>query len=835
MSRRILGTCVLASLSVFLAAEPTGAVETAAATASKRVSPRTEVEWEIAEIVAHIAEMASYARTKTLDPNVRVDVLDAPSEKGLWLAVQAGGLQAPLVAEIATGDFTISPEAYAGITGELLARLELRSQGTTKSDGAALLQRLTDFTLPQIQTENKRVSVWLTQEPLNPAAHDEAALILGTLALKEQAGTLYDNRDACIKASAHLAVATALRGGKPPELAGRLAREVILACYADDAGVADRLKMWRAAGNLSKGEEAWLNALTIRCIGDWHLLKQPLTASLLERIMHYRALCSHVNGLTGLDFLRKRNTEPIADWGQIAAPYGVETGNVFAKATLMLDLKDLAGVYEATKGRPPAQSDGLAAILAATATRAVEADDKGARLAAIPWSTWSRYFERHVIQAAVNIHQHLVLRLGLRDEGKALRLQMEQLLKGVEFQPLAAALFVDGKVGEDKGGRQMTRWVADPEVMRAAYAFIESHAERIPSTMWYYVTESGATHPPGARGYHAWFAVTKAGPLDVTHSPFWGYNLGSVPEARLDLLMARSPGFVTALQTGANRLKRAPTTLVQFDQLYSRLLDTDLWVMRQRLGWLWDDAAAFETQFKKVAALDPDEWFGLGDTFVGKGMEEKAADAYQHAIDEGRNGLRTCNNSMWLIDYYLEKGKIAEARKVATTAAEVECSAGFEAMAGFHESQKHFDDAERFYKKMAERYSEERALFAFYARHEGESERFKEAGAAGVKKLFPEGLARVKLSDFSGAPSDGVEVRGDTERSRRVGIVKGVVIGAVDGYRVRDLVQYSYIQGLSTKPEITLTYWDGKAWQETTGRGRLRRVGASMGTYTSKK
>ncbi len=827
-----------AGLLAILFAVTAGATEPAAANAENRRKPRTEVEWEIAEIVAHIAETAAYAKTKTLDPHFQVDVVDRPSAKGLWVAVQTSGSEPVLISEIATGDFTVSFESYVGLTTELLARFGLRAESATISDGAALLQRLTDFTLTQLQTENQRVSAWLTREPLNPAAHEEAALILAALGLKERAGYhLADQREACLKATAHLALATSLRGEKGElGMVGRLARESILASYGDDAGVADRLKMWRALGKPSRGEEAWLNALTLYCTGDWRVLNQPLTASLLERMMYVQALRVHRGTSSALGFFRKRNAEVISDWGQIFAPYNVESGNIFAKATFFLALKDVGDIYKSTTGRSPALSDRLADILSAKVTRGVEADPEGQHLVVIPWSTWSRFFERHLIHAVLDAHSHLVTQLGLREEGKTLRVQAEKLLEGVELFPLLRSLLLNNKPHEEKDAKDTPIWTADPETMRAAYAFLESNPQRVTAAMWFHITgPAGAIHPPGAPGYHAWFAVGPAGPLDVTHSPFAGYNVAAVPDARLELLARRMPYSFGVLEMCARRTHRTPATVAQFDQLYSSLVETDEDVMKRRAALLGDDTESLH-EYEKIAALDPDEWSSVAARLVEKGHDDEAAVAYQREMDEAYNRVHACNDAKWLVDYYVDKNNVEEARKVATMAAEVYCSAGLETMARFYESQKQYDDAERFYKKMVERYSEETELSAFYVRHEKQGGgRFKALAAAGLKKLFPDGPERVKLSDFSGPPSDGVEVQSDSERSRRIGIAKGVIIGALDGYRVHSLHQYERVKALSRKPESALVYWDGKTWAETTGSGRLRRIGATMGTYAPKK
>lgn len=69
------------------------------------------------------------------------------------------------------------------------------------------LGTLLGFSEQSIEAENVRISEWLSEEPDNPFAQEQAALVLGTLAMKENSGWFWDPRDICNHAAAHLAVA----------------------------------------------------------------------------------------------------------------------------------------------------------------------------------------------------------------------------------------------------------------------------------------------------------------------------------------------------------------------------------------------------------------------------------------------------------------------------------------------------------------------------------------------------------------------------------------------------------------------------------------------------
>jgi len=71
--------------------------------------------------------------------------------------------------------------------------------------------------------------------------------------------------------------------------------------------------------------------------------------------------------------------------------------------------------------------------------------------------------------------------------------------------------------------------------------------------------------------------------------------------------------------------------------------------------------------------------------------------------------------------------------------------------------------------------------------------RFADAARAARARLFPKGLERV--AEPVAANPDGVRVLRCTVRFERLGLRKGDLIVAIDGYRVHDLRQYRCLRG----------------------------------------
>ncbi len=71
---------------------------------------------------------------------------------------------------------------------------------------------LTNPTAETLIREDKRLSAGLTSDPLDPELHEQAALLVGSFAMRESAGFSFcDLRPYLSKITAHLAIAKAVR------------------------------------------------------------------------------------------------------------------------------------------------------------------------------------------------------------------------------------------------------------------------------------------------------------------------------------------------------------------------------------------------------------------------------------------------------------------------------------------------------------------------------------------------------------------------------------------------------------------------------------------------
>ena len=90
--------------------------------------------------------------------------------------------------------------------------------------------------------------------------------------------------------------------------------------------------------------------------------------------------------------------------------------------------------------------------------------------------------------------------------------------------------------------------------------------------------------------------------------------------------------------------------------------------------------------------------------------------------------------------------------------------------------------------------------------------------------VFPSGLERVSISDLTSppAPGEGGRITGRFQNTARFGLVKGDVVVAINGYRIRNDRQWGLLWSLDDKPEATTIVWRQGRYIEV--KGRMKRM-----------
>ncbi len=307
-----------------------------------------------------------------------------------------------------------SSQAYVPFCEAAMAQLKVPNASVGRTPKGNPLNNLLDFSESSIEAENARISKWLTEESDNPFAQEQAALVLGTLAMKENSGSFWDPRDICNHATAHLAVARSLKPAPELALEGQLA-ECLVGLIADTkkecAEELDRMaKITRAPKELG----AWLRAARMRNSRDWRLADKPEKASGLEQVEYFRALSEAVSIGQAMRWLETKAVLPRQDWTRIILEFSfsVEAGHVFASKAVGSELALMQAMFPNRFNK-----DSLIVALNEAPNGVIVTDSSGkSSLPVISNGMWAQFFQRHFCHAVLETADFLRSIWGVRDQ-----------------------------------------------------------------------------------------------------------------------------------------------------------------------------------------------------------------------------------------------------------------------------------------------------------------------------------------------------------------------------------------------------------------------------------
>lgn len=270
--------------------------------------------------------------------------------------------------------------------------------------------------------------------------------------------------------------------------------------------------------------------------------------------------------------------------------------------------------------------------------------------------------------------------------------------------------------------------------------------------------------------------------------------------------------------------------------LYGAMLPYSVTALQTVAGTVYDQPGRYEKLMVQAAELNPACYYTLGDYFLNRTNENKAAFYIDKACDTDPDSVRVANQAIWRVRYYLKKGQPEKARQIADFAGEVYSYDGLESKAIFFETTSNYDGAFEWYAKIDERYNDPGPVLGFCARYRAQTgdRRFEPEVQKRIRKLFPDGIEKVALHDFHGRPKDGVLIEQENDLLKSDGMKRGDVIVAVYGVRVHNFKQYSYGRELKSAPELDLIVWQGDAYREFKPSVPDHRFGLDFGDYPPK-
>jgi len=793
---------------------------------------QTESQYIVETIVADLVEQIAFAATgRVPDPQkLRVasrersePTVDTPS---YTLEIEAGPERKPLSVELKINGSIWSPKVYEALAVELAKSFSLTGSLPSKPDNSTLLTRLTDGKAATIEQENLRLSAALEKDFRNPGLHEEAALLLGAFVFRDCAGRFSDIRAPLCRLSAHLTMAHLFRGGGAPGTNGQMAELILLTSMHNQSEVLKKLETLDAKDELMK---PLLRAVRYRVTGDYRDAARIKGAAPLERLEWFQALCDFGDNAPGawskITEEEQQRVDFIRRVGQ--SRYSVELGHYVLRLGGPLELGEVGAIAALSRGRQLQASD-LIKVLNELPERCFSLAAGGKpSVRVIGWGQWAYFLQRHLcsfIQTSFDFAQH---KWGDHDTAKEFAAECEK-----QFGQLRLYPFV----------RRFTSLEAQAyhQAVDDALKVAQTTPHLVPCTAWCYLS------------YPVQFAPLYE--ADPTHQIGNWFSRSPLPGTAYDLEGRLDPPILPHGAEAIARVEKLREIAPYHGQLifylvrekyhdrpnYEQILNLCRPVLPYTIVALWGVAHTVENQpeeYEKILLpavdLNPICGYGLANNAARHHQRDKAAQYYDQACHADTDEVRIASYAEWRVNYWLEKGQIDRARRIADQAGETYSYRGLEAKAAFLEATTNYDGAFQYFAKIEERYEDSMPLLEFCLRHKGrrENSRYDAEVEKRLKKIFPEGMKKVSLSEFQGQPADGVQIRQENLLLKAAGMKLGDVIVALHGVRVHSLQQYAYVRDFNSSNELDLIVWQGDAYREIKASPPKRRFGVDFGDY----
>jgi hypothetical protein len=835
---------------------------------------QTEDNWLAATICREIAEMAFVAAhpDQTL-PDIKIQAQVDPDKPAIHVEVSGfeQGNDATVVSDL-TPVFAWDAHGYAPLARRFLGNVAT-APPEPASDATDILSHLLSLTGSELALEDVRVSTDLQQKPSSPEIHEQAALLLTALALRENAGIYSDNRILLSRATAHLALAEALRGNQPATWPGLVAEGAIRTLSGRELDALGYLDGLDARGDGPPSAKSWIAALRVVAKQDWRAADVNAASPLLLKIAWFQVIARDLSGIVATHHLDEIVPEPEAkpnattepppnpqldlpDWGRalVATEYDFseENGSRFLAANGPRELSELAETLK-IEGDPAADAENLAGAFAEPEHGTVSRDANGKLTVRVIGPAAFKYsVRRHLFQNLSAIRGLAMEMESGKTEIEAYLSRMDVRFRGVSQYELTHstgdAAQTQVMVDRMHAAKQTWRvWEIPPlpdcyhlpggDLLNSFYSravpFGTAYRpeERVAIMDRLASTEVNKYAKRAQKEYRDMMASMPAGPKRDAAAQAWLADQNAHPERVM--LRDRSPVAKELLKLAPDDYTLA-TDEIPPEQLLTvaaPFLDYNMRALL-RIQKVEDrmplPEAQYEAVYRRQVALDPDLYFGLAYLLFQQGREDEAAAMDRLGYAQAYDVVYMSNAADNLVEYDVTHGLSDEAKTVAQRAADVGSVGGMRTQMRYLESVNQLEPAEKLGQQIMESYGNERPLHAFYVRHR---DQYPAQYRVEVTRTFPDGLKKADLASFTGKPKSGCQIKSDTAVLRKAQLQKEDVIVALDGYAVNSAAQYGFIWNFTRDPAMDFIIWRDDHYLEIKASVPHRDFYVSMDNY----
>jgi hypothetical protein len=837
---------------------------------------QTEDNWLASMISREIAEMSFMAaHPGAALPEIKAMAVVDPAVPQVQVEINGfngeGGLA---VSADLTPVFAWDPAGYTPLAQTLLGSTP-GVPAEPETDANNVLGHLLNLTGPTIAQEDVRISAALQEHPASWQDHEAAALVLMALALREHAGTYSEKRPMLCRATAHLAVASALRGNQTASWPGLIAGAAIRTLSGREIDALAHLDNLSAQADLPEAAKPWIATLRMVAKQDWRT-EVTEKSPLLLKFAWYDVLEFDLRQQLAADRIKQvvpqppedpnlppdqQKTNPetlLPDWGRIAgrSPFydDADDDAKNAEYRLGLEFRELDEILK-IEGSTPFDLNNLATVYSEAETDTVSTDAAGKTVVHVIGAGGFKAASRRHVFAGM-LAKRVIPDSNLPDQDPAqaqnLFTKFDGLLKGVPGYEVAR--LQQGFLDSDEIQKQYDQWGAAKKTWRpweVPYVFaLEMPGHVFIKKFYRRPVPFGTVYEPDVGERYG--LINDMTP--VTWPPFDTPELEAIkklpPQQANDALGDYNRKYNEALQ------KLLPHSPTPFEQELLKL-DPDCYDLAQDhwpddklitavprfldycVNPVWRienlDAAHLSdadriTVMRKHVAFDPGFGFRAGVVLRSKGLMEEAAAMDREAFASGQDPIAISDQTLPLVAYALDHGLNDEALKVAKFSGDVASQMGLGCYCYALERLGKLDEAEAAAKQDIDMYSDESWMFGLQMRHR---DRYPGLYDAALARAYPSGLVQAKLADFSGKPQNGDQVKTDSDTSKMAGLQIGDVIVGLDGYRVSSDLQYDFVRSLSLDSKMDFIVWRNDKYLELHAVVPGRRMWIDIGDYVA--
>ena len=781
---------------------------------SREPTEGTEELWSIKEVCDQIVFLLQPEKITGAAVAGRIEAAREPARANapVIYAVSAG----PAKETVAVTAPVWDPVIYQGWCKTIAGS---SSPAGTAGERPSILTELLTPTVAKFLALDERLSGELAKYPHSAAVHTDAALVLGTLAWLDRSGDFQDVRPLLHRMTACLAVADFLGAKGVERDTAELLRLVLL---NDQVAALKKLAALRSSPGIPV---AWLDALELGATHDWTKTKgDAATGPLLLQWVHVHALASQMGSNEAESFIKQVTKPEGPEWLRCLTQTEMKIGqgHQYTRGLLQAEAEEANVLAKACGLVGPLNSanSGNGLIRKFDGRVGIEREPES-RLIGTPY--WSSRAQRNFFQALATTHHFIHDSWGVPEEAEKMAEAVHREFSEAYYYPFLSLLIE--RADQSRRGMAQT----------AGEKIAREHPQTVAPKLWFLLK---AETPEGiARktpDFHFFF-----NPELPRHTSFEAgkriTEIGIGDEnnlAQMQGILARCPNdYEMAMQTALLQERNGDGGQAKVES-YQRFGEIQAGAARWLAYLSRGNPQRFEQLNAKRAESDPDVLLELAVYFQEKSDLIKA-EKYLLQARGKVDSVYFANVCGFLVRHYARTGRLAEAESLAREAADTYSASGLGSYGWLKEFRKEWDEAERVFRAIDERYGSKSAEFPGYIiRRKLANEGWKPEFENDLKRLFPSGIEKVTLESFGDRPPKlGTRFAGSNETLTRAGLSRKDVIVAIDDLKVESMAQYLALRGVSESSDMRFIIWDGQGYAEVKVNLPGRRFGLDMADY----